>query len=90
MYKRQSLTTEKQKAVAHQISALAKEIHLAELAPLYNTAAKKTGTRIAVAIALAAYQKTEITLDAAAIDFIEKARTDKNPLLIKYAEDVKV
>ena len=85
-----SLTTEKQKAVAHQISALAKEIHLAELAPLYNTAAKKTGTRIAVAIALAAYQKTEITLDAAAIDFIEKARTDKNPLLIKYAEDVKV
>ena len=85
-----SLTTEKQKAVAHQISALAKEIHLAELAPLYNTAAKKTGTRIAVAIALATYQKTEITLDAAAIDFIEKARTDKNPLLIKYAEDVKV
>ena len=85
-----SLTTEKQKPVAHQISALAKDIPLAELAPLYNTAAKKTGTRIAVAIALAAYQKKEITLDAAAIDFIEKARTDKNPLLIKYAEDVKV
>lgn len=85
-----SLTTEKQKTAAHQISALAKDIPLAELAPLYNTAAKKTGTRIAVAIALAAYQKKEITLDAAAIDFIEKARTDKNPLLIKYAEDVKV
>ena len=85
-----SLTTEKQKAAAHQISALATDIPLAELASLYNTAAKKTGTRIAVAITLAAYQKKEITLDAAAIDFIEKARTDKNPLLIKYAEDVKV
>jgi glutaminyl-tRNA synthetase len=60
------------------------------LVPLYNTAAKKTGTRIAVAIVLAAHQQTNAPLDAAAIEFIEKARTDKNPLLIKYAEDVKI
>jgi glutaminyl-tRNA synthetase len=60
------------------------------LAPLYNTAAKKTGTRIAVAIVLATHQQTNTPLDPAAIEFVEKARTDKNPLLIKYAEDVKI
>ena len=85
-----SFNAEKQEAAADQIAALAKEIPAAALAPLYNTAAKKTGTRIAVAIVLAAHQKTAAVLDAAAIDFIIKARTDKNPLLIKYAEDVKI
>jgi glutaminyl-tRNA synthetase len=85
-----SFNTEKQEAAADQIAALAKDIPAAALAPLYNTAAKKTGTRIAVAIVLATHQKTTAVLDAAAIDFIIKARTDKNPLLIKYAEDVKI
>ena len=85
-----SFNAEKQEAAADQIAALAKDIPAAALAPLYNTAAKKTGTRIAVAIVLAAHQKTAAVLDAAAIDFIIKARTDKNPLLIKYAEDVKI
>ena len=85
-----SFNTEKQDAAADQIAALAKDIPAAALAPLYNTAAKKTGTRIAVAIVLAAHQKTTAVLDAAAIDFIIKARTDKNPLLIKYAGDVKI
>lgn len=85
-----SFNTEKQEAAADQIAALAKDISAAALAPLYNTAAKKTGTRIAVAIVLATHQKTTAVLDAAAIDFIIKARTDKNPLLIKYAEDVKI
>ena len=83
-----SLNAEKQEAAAGQIAALAKDIPAAALAPLYNTAAKKTGTRIAVAIVLAAYQKAAVGLEADAIDFIEKARTDKNPLLIKYAEEV--
>ena len=69
---------------------MAKDIPAAALAPLYNTAAKKTGTRIAVAIVLAAHQKTAAALDSEAIDFIKKARIDKNPLLIKYAEDVKI
>ena len=83
-----SLNAEKQEAAAGQIAALAKDIPAAALAPLYNTAAKKTGTRIAVAIVLAAYQKAAVGLEADAIDFIEKARKDKNPLLIKYAEEV--
>ena len=85
-----SLNTEKQEAVITQIATLAKDITAAELAPLYNTAVKKTGTRIAVAIVLAEHQKTAPVLDAAAIDFIIKARLDKNPLLIKYAKDVKI
>jgi hypothetical protein len=39
---------------------------------------------------LAAHQQTNTPLDPAAIEFVEKARIDKNPLLIKYAEDVKI
>ena len=85
-----SFSAEKQDAAANQIATLAKDIPAAALAPLYNTAAKKTGTRIAVAIVLAAHQKTAAALDSEAIDFIKKARIDKNPLLIKYAEDVKI
>ena len=85
-----SFNAEKQEAAADQIAALAKDIPAATLAPLYNTAVKKTGTRIAVAIVLAAYQKTAVGLDKDAIVFIKKARTDKNPLLIKYAEQVKL
>jgi glutaminyl-tRNA synthetase len=85
-----SFNSEKQHVTATQIAALAKDITKEDLAPLYNTAAKKTGTRIAVAIVLAAHQQTNTPLDPAAIEFIEKARTDKNPLLIKYAEDVKI
>jgi glutaminyl-tRNA synthetase len=85
-----SLNTEKQEAAIAQIATLAKDISAAELAPLYNTAVKKTGTRIAVAIVLAEHQKTAPALDGAAIDFVVKARTDKNPLLIKYAKDVKI
>jgi glutaminyl-tRNA synthetase len=85
-----SFNAEKQEAASDQIAALAKDIPAAALALLYKTAAKKTGTRIAVAIVLAAHQQTNAPLDAAAIDFIIKARTDKNPLLTKYAEDVKI
>jgi glutaminyl-tRNA synthetase len=85
-----SFNSEKQHVTATQIAALAKDITKEDLAPLYNTAAKKTGTRIAVAIVLAAHQQTNTPLDPAAIEFVEKARTDKNPLLIKYAEDVKI
>jgi glutaminyl-tRNA synthetase len=85
-----SYNVEKQSAVANQISALAKDIPKEDLATLYNTATKKTGTRIAVAIVLAAYQQEKTPLDATAIEFVEKARTDKNPLLIKYAENVKI
>ena len=85
-----SFNAEKQDSAANQIASLAKDIPASALAPLYNTAAKKTGTRIAVAIVLATYQKTAAVLDPEAIDFIKKARIDKNPLLIKYAEDVKI
>ena len=85
-----SLNAEKQQAAAAQIAALAKDIPVAELATLYNTAAKKTGTRIAVAIVLAEYQKTNPKLEQDAIAFIEKAQTDKNPLLIQYAQHVTI
>jgi glutaminyl-tRNA synthetase len=85
-----SYNVEKQSATATQIAALAKDIPKEDLATLYNTATKKTGTRIAVAIVLAAYQQEKAPLDATAIEFVKKARTDKNPLLIKYAENVKI
>ena len=85
-----SLNVQKQEEAIAQITSLAKDIPAAQLALLYNTAVKKTGTRIAVAIVLAEHQKTAPALDAPAIDFIVKARKDKNPLLIKYAKIVKI
>ena len=54
-----NLPIEKQKRAKQQIQELAKQVPYKDLEPLFNTAAKKAGTRIAVAITLGVLLKTD-------------------------------
>ena len=73
---------DRQQKVKAEIQELAKNVSYDELQPLFNTAVKKVGTRIAALITL------NVLLDAALdrheeIDlFISKAREDSNELLV--------
>ncbi|MBL4662934.1 MAG: glutamine--tRNA ligase/YqeY domain fusion protein [Flavobacteriaceae bacterium] len=77
-----NLPTEKQAIAKSKIESLAKGVSYIELEPLFNTAVKKVGTRIAVAITLrvllASGQERTETAEA----FILKAKDDQNELLV--------
>ncbi len=73
---------EKRKVLKKSIQEVAKAIEIEELIPLYGTAVKKVGTRIAVMIALGVVlQNKNAQPDQLAIDFIHKGKEDKNDLL---------
>ncbi|WP_062055098.1 glutamine--tRNA ligase/YqeY domain fusion protein [Aquimarina longa] len=77
-----NLPEDKRAALKIKIQAAAKTITIDELVPLYETAVKKAGTRIAVMIALGIVLETNnSTPDQLAKDFISKALNDKNELL---------
>ncbi|EZH75178.1 glutaminyl-tRNA synthetase [Aquimarina atlantica] len=72
-----------------KIIEAAKNIELEELVPLYETAVKKAGTRIATMIALSEILKNKgIQPDQLAKDFVTKALEDKNELLQSEAKEV--
>ncbi|MCP4970919.1 MAG: glutamine--tRNA ligase, partial [Arcobacter sp.] len=79
---------EKQQKVKAEIQELAKKVSYDELQPLFGTAVKKAGTRIATMISL------KVLLDAGLernndIDaFIDKALEDRNELLIIEAKKI--
>jgi glutaminyl-tRNA synthetase len=56
------------------------------LAPLFGTAAKKVGTRIAVMIVLKELLKNGLERNSAINEFIEKASTDTNEALAAEAK----
>ena len=85
-----NLSAEKQEAAKVQISALTKQISLDDLEPLFNTAAKKTGTRMVILLVLLEHIKTKTTLTQSAIEFIQKAQQDRNETLAKTAQDAQV
>ena len=82
------LSAEKQIDARAQLEGLSSSVSIEELAPLFNTAAKKIGTRIAVVIILkqlllsGTKQTQEITA------FITKAQEDNNQLLATYAQEI--
>ena len=83
-----NLPEEKQQKVKAEILELAKNVHYDELQPLFGTAAKKVGTRIAVMLTLGVLlvngQERNNDIDA----FIEKALHDKNELLVAEAKTI--
>jgi glutaminyl-tRNA synthetase len=83
-----NLPEEKQQKVKEEILELAKNVHYDELQPLFGTAAKKVGTRIAVMLTLGVLlvngQERNNDIDA----FIEKALNDKNELLVAEAKTI--
>ncbi len=80
-----NLPEEKQQKVKTEIQELAKNVAYDELQPLFATAVKKTGTRIAAMLTLGVLLKIGFKRNADINDFIEKALEDKNELLVLEA-----
>ena len=83
-----NLPEEKQKRVRVEIQTLAKEVVYEDLEPLFGTAIKKAGTRIAVMISLKELLKNGLERNVAINEFIAKAAQDKNQILAKEASDI--
>jgi glutaminyl-tRNA synthetase len=83
-----NLPEDKQAKAKAEIQELANDITYDELEALFGTAVKKAGTRIAVLIALKERLKNGLERNEAINDFIEKAKDDKNELLVAEAFEV--
>jgi glutaminyl-tRNA synthetase len=80
-----NLPPEKQEKIRAQIQELAKKVSYEDLQPLFATATKKTGTRIASMITLGVLLARGQEKTEEVIDFIKIASEDKNELLVSEA-----
>ena len=76
-----NLPETKQIKVKQDIQKLAQGVNYDDLSPLFGTAAKKVGTRIAVMIVLKELLKSGQKQNSETKAFIKKASEDNNPLL---------
>lgn len=83
-----NLPEAKQEKVKAEILELAKNVSYDELEPLFNTAVKKVGTRIAVALVLGVLIEKGQTKNDAIDAFISKALEDKNQILVATVEEI--
>ncbi|WP_299363677.1 glutamine--tRNA ligase/YqeY domain fusion protein [Winogradskyella sp.] len=83
-----NLPEEKQAKAKAEIQQLAQEVSYEELEPLFGTAVKKAGTRIAVMISLKELLKNGLQRNEAIDAFIAKALEDKNELLVAEAQSI--
>ncbi|WP_179375473.1 glutamine--tRNA ligase/YqeY domain fusion protein [Winogradskyella wichelsiae] len=83
-----NLPEEKQAKSKVEIQTLANDVAYDDLEPLFGTAVKKAGTRIATLIALKVLLKNGLERNEAINEFIEKAKEDKNEVLVAEALDV--
>lgn len=79
---------DKQLKVKAEIQELANAVSYDELEPLFATAVKKSGTRIAVMITLKELLKNGLERNDNINDFITKALEDKNEILVSEASDM--
>ncbi|MFD2542929.1 glutamine--tRNA ligase/YqeY domain fusion protein [Lacinutrix gracilariae] len=80
-----NLPEEKQQKVRAEILELAKNVPYEELEPLFATAVKKAGTRIAAMLTLSVLLENGLEKNEAIHNFIAKALEDKNELLVAEA-----
>jgi glutaminyl-tRNA synthetase len=83
-----NLPEEKQQKVKAEILLLSKEVSYKNLEPLFNTAAKKVGTRIAVALMLKVLLENGLEKNDQIDAFIATAKTDAHPLLSEAADQI--
>ncbi|MEL0455309.1 glutamine--tRNA ligase/YqeY domain fusion protein [Flavobacteriaceae bacterium SZ-1-7] len=83
-----NLPEAKQQKVKAEILELAKDVTYNELQPLFNTSAKKVGTRIAVALALGVLLEKGVKKNDEIEEFINKALDDNNELLVAEAQSI--
>ena len=82
-----NLPEAKQQKAKQDIQDLAKNVSYDELQPLFNTATKKVGTRIAVMIALNVLLENGLEKNESITDFIAKAQADSDALLVAEASN---
>ena len=80
-----NLPDAKQLKVKAEIKTLAKEVSYDDLQPLLNTAEKKVGTRIAIAITLKVLISNGLSQNEQINKFLSSVKTDNNPLLRQEA-----
>ncbi|WP_299521472.1 glutamine--tRNA ligase/YqeY domain fusion protein [Winogradskyella sp.] len=83
-----NLPEEKQAKAKTEIQQLAQDVTYEELEPLFGTAIKKSGTRIAVMISLKELLKNGLERNEAIDAFVAKALEDKNQLLVAEAQSI--
>ncbi|TJY34796.1 glutamine--tRNA ligase/YqeY domain fusion protein [Pontimicrobium aquaticum] len=83
-----NLPEEKQQKVKADIQELAKDVSYDELEPLFGTAVKKVGTRIATMVVLKELLKNGLERNDSINEFIEKALEDKNEILVAEANAI--
>ena len=83
-----NLPEEKRLKVKAEIKELANIVSYDELEPLFGTAVKKAGTRIATMIALKVLLENGLERNDAIDDFVAKAKEDKNELLVSEASTI--
>lgn len=83
-----NLPEEKQQKVKAEIQELAKNVTYDELQPLFATAVKKVGTRIAAVLTLGVLLNNGLKRNDEINAFIEKALEDKNELLAMEAKAI--
>ena len=76
----------KQEKSKAEILKLAEDVSYDDLQPLFNTAAKKAGTRIATMITLGVLLKNGQERNEDINAFIDKALEDKNEILVAEAK----
>ncbi|NQX76671.1 glutamine--tRNA ligase/YqeY domain fusion protein [Gilvibacter sp.] len=81
-----NLPEEKRNATRGRIIELADKVSYEELEPLFATAAKKAGTRIAAMLVLGVLLSNGQEKTPEATEFISKALEDRNDLLVQEAE----
>jgi glutaminyl-tRNA synthetase len=82
------LPEDKQVKVKAEIKELAKNVTYEDVEPLFNTAVKKSGTRIITMITLGVLLENGLEKNEAIEAFIEKALEDKNMLLVEEAQAI--
>jgi len=83
-----NLPEAKQQKVKAEIQTLAREVSYEDLEPLFNTAAKKVGTRIAVALTLQVLLENDLQKNEQIKSFIGAAKTDAHPVLSEIAKQI--
>lgn len=84
-----NLPEAKQLKAKAEIQELAKNVSYDELSPLFATAAKKVGTRIATVITLGVLLNNGLQRNPEINEFVQKALEDSEPLLRTEAETIK-
>ncbi|MGZ0015709.1 glutamine--tRNA ligase/YqeY domain fusion protein [Yeosuana sp. AK3] len=83
-----NLPEAKQLKAEKDIQELAKQVSYEDLEPLFGTASKKVGTRIATMITLGVLLRGGLKKNAQIEDFIEKALADNDVLLVAHAKAI--